>query len=228
MPAPLRLIQLPGLTPYREMLQRQRETRDAVERGDAPNTLFLLEHTPVMTLGRKAHREHLLCSPAHLADQGIDIIEVDRGGDVTYHGPGQLVAYPILRLEEWQPSVGWYIRRLEDVLITTLAHWGITAERFPPYTGVWTRGAKIAAIGIGIHKWISFHGVALNVQPNMDHFRLIVPCGIGDHPVTSIAQFHETPPSIVETMDIFAATFADVFQVETTCDFAQRESHPSH
>lgn len=181
---------------YAAMLERQLARHKAVVAGEAPNTLFLLEHRPVVTLGREAHAENLLLARAAYEAEGIDVLETSRGGDVTYHGPGQLVAYPILNLNEWKRSVGWYLRALESVLIDLLADYGLQGERVEGLTGVWVGGAKVAAIGIGLRRWTTFHGIALNVAPNMTHFKTIIPCGIADKPVTSLAMLLGNPPDL--------------------------------
>lgn len=189
-PAPpnrtLQTIRLSGLTPYAEAQRMQHERRDAVAAGAAPNTLYLLEHAPVISCGRDFHQENLITPPELLAARGIDLAPTDRGGDVTYHGPGQLVAYPILNLNQWRCSVGWYLRTLEQVIIDMLADWGLRGERVPGLTGVWVEGAKIAAIGVGVHRWVTFHGAAINVTTNLEMFSNIIPCGISDKPVTSL------------------------------------------
>lgn len=185
--------------------------RGLVERREAPDTVFLLEHSPVITLGRNWKRENLLLAPDALRARGIEVCEADRGGDVTYHGPGQLVAYPILNLRHWRCSVGWYLRALEEVLIRVLATYALQGERLKGLTGVWVNGAKVAAIGIGVHNWVTFHGIALNVDPNMDHFRLIVPCGIADKPVTSLSLLLGTGPPMQEVMGRFEEAFRQVF-----------------
>ena len=213
-PPPLEVIRFPAPVPYREMLDRQHERRAAVAAGDAPDTLFLLEHLPAITLGRASSPAHVLHSRTQLAAQGIDWVECDRGGDVTYHGPGQLVAYPVLDLRRWQTSVGWYLRSLEAVIIRCLADYGLYGERVSGYTGVWVDGAKVAAIGIGVHQWIAFHGTALNLDPDMAHFGLIVPCGIADKPVTSMRGLLGEAPPMHEAMDRFEAAFRMVFLEE--------------
>lgn len=199
---------------YAEMLERQLARHAEVATGNAPDTLFLLEHTPVVTLGKDADRKHLLLDEAGYTAEGIELIETTRGGDVTYHGPGQIVAYPILKLQHWKPSVGWYLRTLETVLIDVLAEYGLEGERIEGLTGVWCRGAKVAAIGIGVRRWTTFHGIALNVNPNMAHFGAIVPCGIGDRPVTSLAMLLGTPPPLGEA----AACFERCFRARFGCD----------
>ena len=177
--------------PYAEAYATQIEKRDAVRIGTSPNTLMLLEHTPTFTLGRNADESNLLQNRGQLAKMGIEVCEVDRGGDVTYHGPGQLVAYPILDL---------------------LGAYGIEGGRVEGLTGVWVDGAKVAAIGVGVHRWVTYHGIALNVDPNMDHWGLIVPCGIPDKPVTSLRQLLGQAPKFSQVVDEcerhFCARFA--------------------
>jgi len=204
-------IGLPGLTRYEDGLARQRERRLAVEAGTAGNALFLLEHEPVVTLGRNFDPKNLLLAEDTLAAQGIAVAEADRGGDVTYHGPGQLVAYPILDLREWKQSIRWYLRALEQVLIDQLAGYGLTGKRIDGLTGVWVDGAKVAAIGIGIHNWVTYHGIALNVDPDMRHFESIVPCGIGDKPVTSLRRLLGDPPTMRQVMADFDLAFLQNF-----------------
>lgn len=200
-----------GLTPYAPMLEAQHACRDAVAAGTEPETLFLVEHPPTITLGRDAKEAHLLLRREAFRARGIEVVEVDRGGDVTYHGPGQLVAYPILDLQRRRPSVGWYLRTLEDVIIQTLADFDIAGDRLEGYTGVWVDGAKIAAIGVGLRHWVTCHGVALNVAPDMDHFSLIVPCGIPDKPVTSMARVLHTAPAMDEVRGRFELHFMKCF-----------------
>jgi lipoyl(octanoyl) transferase len=177
-----------GLRPYAEALELQRalaRQRVSGELGD--DQLLLVEHEPVVTLGRGTRSQSLPLSPADLARRGVQQFEVERGGDVTYHGPGQLVGYPILDLREHREDLHWYLRTLEDALIHALASMGIPAERNPGLTGVWTRGRKIASIGIHVKQWVTYHGFALNVTTDLSYFDLIVPCGIPDVVMTSVA-----------------------------------------
>lgn len=204
----IELIRFDGPQPYRDTYRLQLARRNAIETGRASGALMLLEHTPVVTLGRNAREEHLLASRDVLARLGIEVVETDRGGDVTYHGPGQLVAYPVLDLRLWKCSIHGYLRALEDVLIAVLARHGLRGERMRGYTGVWVGGAKVAAIGVGIHRWVSYHGIALNVDPNMEHWGLIVPCGIPDKPVTSLRRLLGSAPS----MEIVERDFVDAFR----------------
>ncbi len=197
---------------YATMLTRQRDRHGAVRTGRAPNTLFLLEHEPVITLGRNAHREHVLFDEDELTRRGIALTETDRGGDVTYHGPGQLVAYPILDLRHWRCSVGWYLRTLEEAVIRTLDDYGLKGERVEGLTGVWVDGAKVAAIGVGVRDWVTFHGTAINVDPDMTHFEAIIPCGITNKPVTSLRRLLGNAPPIAEVGEGFEEAFRLAFE----------------
>lgn len=204
-------IHIRGQVRYSDALALQRERRAAVEEGRLGNALFVLEHAPVITLGRNANRSNVLRTPEELAAMGIEVCETDRGGDVTYHGPGQLVAYPILNLMLWKPSIRWYLRALEEVLIRLLARYGLQGERKEGLTGVWVDDAKVAATGIGVHNWVTFHGIALNVDPDMSHFQLIIPCGIADKPVTSLKQLLGYAVPMPQIMDDFEQEFTDFF-----------------
>jgi lipoyl(octanoyl) transferase len=179
---PLEVV-LAGTVPYGEGLAWQRQlAEDRIAGRLAHDVLLLLEHPPVVTLGRNAHAAHLL-QPA-----GIEVFEVERGGDVTFHGPGQLVGYPILDLNAYKKDLHWYLRTLEQALIVALSQLGIRAERNPGYTGVWTRSKKIASIGIHVKQWVTWHGFALNVTTDLADFERIVPCGIPGVEMTSVEQ----------------------------------------
>lgn len=170
-----------GLVPYREGLELQRSlARDRIEGRLDHDVLVLLEHPPVVTLGRGSHPENVLES------EGIDVVEVERGGDVTYHGPGQLVGYPIFDLKGFKQDLHWYLRTLEQALIEGLALLEIPAGRNPGYTGVWTKGRKIASIGVHVKQWVTWHGFALNVTTDLGAFDRIVPCGIPGVEMTSV------------------------------------------
>jgi lipoyl(octanoyl) transferase len=175
-----------GRVPYGEALELQRTLAEDRIAGRIPDTLLLLEHPPVITLGRGTRQTSLPIDPEALKRRGVEVFEIERGGDVTYHGPGQLVGYPIIDLQQHRPDLHWYLRRLEDVLIGALSGFGIPAERREKYTGVWTRGRKIASIGIHVRQWVTWHGFALNVTTDLSPFSLIVPCGIPDVVMTSI------------------------------------------
>lgn len=177
----------PGRVPYETSERMQRSLVQARRAGRLPDLLLLLEHPPVITLGTGSHAEHLLSDAATLREQGIALHECNRGGDVTWHGPGQLVGYPILDLCAHRTDVHWYVRTLEEVLIATLAEFGLHGERVPGRTGVWIGGSKVAAIGVHIAHWVTSHGFALNVDPDLSHFAHIIPCGIADAGVTSMA-----------------------------------------
>ena len=207
----LETVRLAGLTGYADGVRLQDERREAVERGRQSSALFLLEHTPTITLGRNAHEENLLRSRDALAHAGVDVCQANRGGDVTYHGPGQMVAYPILDLRLWQTSIRWYLRRLEQVIIDQLTLYGIEADRNEGYTGVWVDGGKIAAVGVALHRWVTFHGTSLNVGPDMTHFSWIIPCGIVDRPIVSIKQILGTAPPMAQVQDDFERTFRRLF-----------------
>jgi lipoate-protein ligase B len=184
---PLRVEDL-GLRPYAEALEIQRELRRRrIEGTLAEDVLLLVEHPPVITLGRGTRASSLPLAPATLERRGVEVFEVERGGDVTLHAPGQLVGYPILDLRQHRQDLHWYLRSLEDVLIQALGGLGIEADRNPGRTGVWTAGRKIASIGIHVKQWVTLHGFALNVLTDLDLFDLIVPCGIPQVVMTSVA-----------------------------------------
>ena len=210
-----------GRREYREVWALQQDLAAQRLAGEIPDTLLLLEHPPTVTLGRAARREHIVASAEELERAGIAVLESDRGGDVTYHGPGQLVGYPILNLRETPhtPDLHQYLRSLEECLIQALASYAIRAGRFPGYTGVWVGKEpgsarppeKIAAIGVKVGRWITTHGFALNVCPDLEHFGLIVPCGIHDYGVTSIARQLGREMEVEETLPAIVSAFAGVF-----------------
>jgi lipoyl(octanoyl) transferase len=178
-----------GRRPYAEVLDLQRSLCRQRLAGELHEDLLLLvEHEPVVTLGRGTRAGSLPLGSAELQRRGIEVFEVERGGDVTFHGPGQLVGYPVIDLRQHREDLHWYLRQLERALIQALDLLGITAETNPGLTGVWTRGRKIASIGIHVKQWVTFHGFALNVTTDLDYFDLIVPCGIRDVIMTSVAQ----------------------------------------
>jgi len=205
------VVVLEGLRPYGEVLEMQRARQRAVIAGEAPNALYIVEHTPTITLGRNTDPKHLLFDEAAYRSQGIEVVPVERGGDVTYHGPGQFVAYPILDLNQWRPSVGWYLRALEETLIRVLGAYGLRGERVEGLTGVWVDGGKVAAIGVALHHWVTIHGIALNVSPETAHFQLIVPCGIADRPVNTLAQLLPQVPPWTDLQGHFLEAFQESF-----------------
>jgi lipoyl(octanoyl) transferase len=187
MTAPLIVLDL-GRRAYGEVLELQRElVRRRIAGTVADDLLILVEHEPVVTLGRGTRGTSLPLAPAELERRGLAVFEVERGGDVTYHGPGQLVGYPVLDLRRHRQDVHWYLRALEGMLIDALGTLGVAAERNPGLTGVWTRGRKIASIGIHVKQWVTLHGFALNVTTDLAAFDLIVPCGIPGVRMTSVA-----------------------------------------
>ena len=188
MTRPLVVLDL-GRGPYREVLELQRTLARRRIAGEISDDLLLLvEHEPIVTLGRGTRAASLPLPADELARRGVDVVEVERGGDVTWHGPGQLVGYPILDLTHHQPDLHWYLRRLEAALIAALGRLDVPAERNPGLTGVWTRGRKIASLGIHVKQWVTLHGFALNVTSKLTGFELIVPCGIQGVVMTSVAR----------------------------------------
>ena len=176
-----------GPTPYGEGVRIQEAVVRARAGGETGDWLLYPDHPPVLTIGRGASGDNLRVAPALLAARGIEVHEVSRGGDITWHGPGQLVGYPIVDLGSRGRDLHVFLRHLEAAVIETLANWDISAERVPGKTGVWTGGAKIASIGIAVRRWVSYHGFALNVSPDLEFFDLIHPCGLRDVRMTSMA-----------------------------------------
>lgn len=207
-----------GVVPYGQALDLQHQLVEAHKRGAGEDTFLLLQHPPVLTLGRRAQETNIIASPEFLAKQGIEVFKVERGGDVTYHGPGQLVGYPLLDLKHFQLDVGWYVRSLADVLVRTLRDFGVAGVYRAEQPGVWIGDEKIAAIGAHITRhegsWITSHGFAFNVNPNMQHWQLIIPCGIADKGVASLANLLKRDISVEEVMPHVVRHFGDVFGVE--------------
>lgn len=213
-----------GLVDYLTALDLQQTLVGLVKEGRVGHTLLLLEHPPVITLGRNATQDNVVASPDFLASQGIQLHETDRGGDVTFHGPGQLVGYPVFNLRGFTPRLGAveFVRKMEETLIRTCGDLGIVTHRIAGMTGVWTdEPAKIAAIGVHISRGVTSHGFALNVNTNLDYFKLIVPCGIPDKPVTSLerelaaAGVLRQTPSLEEAAELVARNFGRVFEAQT-------------
>ncbi len=202
-----------GLVPYADGLALQKQLVERRKAGDIPDQLLLLEHPPVITLGVKARddRSHVLATPDALERAGVELFETGRGGDVTYHGPGQLVGYPIIDLRPDRCDVHRYVRDLEDVLIRTAARFGVTAGRSKGQTGAWVGSEKLAAIGVRIARWVTSHGFAFNVTTDLSHFRWIVPCGIADKGVTSLEKLLSHPVSMTDVETAAIEAFASVF-----------------
>jgi lipoyl(octanoyl) transferase len=205
-------VQRLGRVPYARGLELQAQLVAERQAGRAPDTLLLLEHEPVFTLGRNARHENLLCAEAALRERGFEVFETGRGGDVTYHGPGQLVGYPILELAPDRRDVHRYVRDLEEVMIRTCSDYGISARRVPTLTGAWAGDAKIGAIGVRIARWVTSHGFAFNVAPDLAPFDLIVPCGIRGRGVTSLERLLGRAVPLEEVMDAVSVHFAAVFE----------------
>ncbi len=178
----------PGLLPYGEAWDLQHRLHSLRREGKIEDTLLLLEHPHTYTLGKTANRANLTGSDRYLEENGIKVFEIDRGGDITYHGPGQLVGYPIIDLQKWKPDSHLYLRTLEEMMIDVLADYGIAAGRKDGFTGVWVYEEKIAAIGIKISRWVTMHGFAFNINTDLNLFSGIIPCGIKDKDVTSLSK----------------------------------------
>ena len=204
-----------GEVPYEQAWAWQRELVAQRAAGAREDTLLLLEHPPTITLGRGAHREHLLVPPDELARRGVALVETDRGGDVTYHAPGQIVGYPILKLSRHGGDVLRYLRDLEEVLIRALATYGLRGERAAQLTGVWVGGAKVAAIGVRVSaSGVTSHGFALNVATDLAYFAAIVPCGIHGAGVTSLAALLGRPLAVEEVAPVCARAVAAALGLE--------------
>src|SRR5438034_8144654 len=202
-----------GLMPYADALALQRSLVEERRAGRVGDLLLLVEHPHVITLGVRGDggRSHILATAETLRARGIDVHETGRGGDITYHGPGQIVGYPIVDLKPDRCDVHKYVRDLEEVLIRTAADYGIEAGCVDGLTGVWVGREKLAAIGVRIARWVTSHGVALNVTTDLEYFNLIVPCGLADRSVTSLAQLLGHPVDRIEVEDRIVAHFGDVF-----------------
>ena len=201
-----------GIVPYAEALELQKVLVEERRDGRVPNLLLLLQHPPVITLGvRRSSRSHVTATERQLAIHGIDMCESGRGGDVTYHGPGQIVGYPILDLRPDRCDVHRYVRDLEEVMIRVCADYGVRAGRVEGMSGAWVGTEKIGAIGVRISRWITSHGFAFNVNTDLDAFQLIVPCGIPDRGVTSLATLTGCDVSIEEVENRIISRFGEVF-----------------
>lgn len=210
-----------GTVPYEEALELQRElARERISGAIPQDMLLLLEHPPVVTLGRSAKSKNLVASADFLASRGVELFEVERGGDVTFHGPGQLVGYPIIDLKRHRMDLHWYLRQIEQALIDTLAEYSISAERNTGFTGVWTNRRKIASIGVHVRDWVTWHGFALNVTTDLSYFDLIIPCGIEGVTMTSIEREVKNlgsalkPSAVGGLTDVSSAAFALLIGLE--------------
>jgi lipoate-protein ligase B len=219
------LVKRLGLLPYADALAIQRRAADDRIAGRASeDVLFLVEHPPVITMGRSSKDAHLLADRSALDSRGVELFEVERGGDVTFHGPGQLVGYPVIDLRNHREDLHWYLRQLEQVIIDAVARFGIPATRREKLTGVWTEGRKLASIGVHARQWVTWHGFALNVTTNLSWFDLIVPCGIQSVQMTSVEQemmrrsngtcLAVSPALMDEVMDAVVDATATAFGLE--------------
>ena len=216
------LLQNLGIIPYQTAWEIQRShLKQRLQDPSLEDILLLLEHSPVYTLGTGANEKFLKFDPLTAP---WEVYRIERGGEVTYHCPGQLVGYPILNLRYYQQDLHWYLRQLEEVIIRTLAIYHLQGERLSGLTGVWVEGVKVAAIGIKVKRWISMHGFSLNVCPNLEGFQRIVPCGIEDKPVGSLAQFIPDI-QLTEVRQKIAQKFAEVFQIQVIESEIIHDSH---
>jgi lipoyl(octanoyl) transferase len=207
-----------GLVDYAAGLELQRERVAQRKAGAIPDTLVLLEHPHVYTLGRNARPENMLVSAEWLASRGAQVFHTDRGGDVTYHGPGQLVGYPILDLTQHRRDISWYMRSLEEVFIRTAHDFGIQAGRSEGAAGVWVGNDKLVAMGVHLSRWITSHGFALNVNTDLRYFEWIVPCGLHGKGVTSLAKLLGHPVEMEEVAERVVEHFGDVFGMKVIAD----------
>jgi lipoate-protein ligase B len=216
-PAPMHVARL-GLVPYARGLEIQRAVARARISGEIEHdVLILLEHPPVVTLGRSAKAQNLTASPALLAARGVELFEAERGGDVTFHGPGQLVGYPIVNLRGHKQDLHWYLRQVEAVLMDALATFGIETQRSEGRTGVWTHDRKIASIGVHARDWVTWHGFALNVATDLSYFDLMVPCGLAGVTMTSVAkELGSVAPSLAEVAEAVTDSFGTIFALAPT------------
>lgn len=210
----VRLLDL-GMRGYREVWELQHRLHEAVREGGEPDTWIVVEHPPVITLGRQAKRENILASDALLSARGVDLVAVERGGDVTYHGPGQLVVYPIRHLERFREVVP-LVRSLEEAVIAGCARFGVAAERWNEHAGVWVGRKQICAIGLAVRKMVSLHGIALNVSTDLDYDRLINPCGLTGRGVTSLCAEAARSIEMTEAKRVLLEELSRVFDVRFT------------
>lgn len=227
-------IQDIGFQSYRPVWNYQRYLHNLRVAGKIPDTLILVEHPPVYTIGKNGSELHVVASQEEIRKKRIEVVHVDRGGDVTYHGPGQLVGYPVFDLHQHRQSVSWYMRTLEAVFIEVLKNWDISASRHPDYTGVWVGEAKIVALGVRISRWVTMHGFALNVNTDLRFYDGIIPCGIFHRGVTSMQEILGMPVSLQEVKRAVTEQFLKTFgfekfetNAESFSDFKNRQHHPN-
>ena len=202
-----------GLRPYREVWELQHALHERVRSGEEPETWIFVEHPPVVTLGRNAKEENLLLSRETLSARGVDVVQIERGGDVTYHGPGQLVVYPIRKLERFREVVP-LVRTLEGAIVAACARFGVKADRWSEHAGVWVGRDQICAIGLAVQKMTSLHGIALNVSTELSYDRLINPCGLTDRGITSLSRETGRAVTLEEAKPIVLSALSEAFEIE--------------
>ena len=210
----LEIVVFEGLTPYKKARDEQLSLVERRKIDRAPDTLLLVEHEPVITLGLRAEESGVLASAAYLRDHNIDVHRVERGGKTTYHGPGQVVAYPILYLDGLRLGIQSYVSKLEETMILAAGRMGVESYRREGMIGVFCERGKIGAIGVRVTKGVCFHGFAFNVAPDLSHYKLIVPCGMNDIPVTSVAEVLGRAPSFADARGRIAQAFSEAFDME--------------
>jgi lipoyl(octanoyl) transferase len=212
-----------GIIDYKEAWDLQRTIFNQVVDGETQDTLILLEHPHTYTLGKVADKKNLVSGKDYLEKNKISVFEIDRGGDITYHGPGQIVGYPIIKLEDWQKDTHKYLRALEEVIIMTCKNYGLDAGRNPKYTGVWMGNKKIAAIGVKISRWVTMHGFAFNVNTDLSLFKGIIPCGISDKEVTSLKKELGREINISDVKVLLLENFKSVFGYDSVNKISEAE-----
>lgn len=210
-----------GRMEYRTAWALQRGLAEARRDGLIPDTLLLLEHPPTFTLGRRGTPAHILLDAAGLRRRGVAVVAIDRGGDITFHGPGQLVVYPVLHLARWGSDIVRYVRLLEEVGIRTAAAFGVDAARQPGKAGVWVGDDKLAAVGVRVSRWVTTHGLAINVSPDLSYFADIVPCGLSDRGVTSLERLLGAAPALSAVRAVLTRVFAEVFGLDLVAQPAE-------
>jgi lipoyl(octanoyl) transferase len=212
-----------GTISFKDAYERQAKLVEEIHSGESPETVFLLEHTHVFTTGRRGLDENLISSRDH-SGKVLEVVRINRGGDVTYHGPGQLVVYPLLDLRQRGRDLNRYLRSLEECVIQTVEHFGVNSYRRDTLTGVWTDDGKLASIGVGVRHWITMHGLALNVSTDLSYFELINPCGIPECPVTSLERIVGKKVSMGEVKDVIRSVLSGVFESVVDLRFKIRNS----
>jgi len=203
-----------GLIKYHDAWNLQKQLFQEVTEKRNINYLILTEHPPVITLGKNSHEQNIVTKQDILESKNIDVVAIDRGGDVTFHGPGQIVGYPIFNLENFKKDIHWYLRSIEEVIIQTLDHFGISTGRIKDLTGVWLNNQKICAIGIKVTRWVTMHGFALNVSTQLDYFNHIIPCGLSDKTVTSMEDIRNQKILLNNVKQKICKSFETIFNVD--------------